>query len=256
MHSLKAIGATFRLQMVQSFSRPTFQFCVVIQPIGFALIFYMMYQYSGIPNFINHVVLGTGLCSLWSAVCFSSAGDIQREAYAGTLENLFSVPTSFYTIMIGKILANTVLGLLGMVLSSVTVGLLTGQMLVVENMGLFIGAFISMMLAFISVSLVISPVFTLSKRARVLMNCLEYPIYILCGFMVPVSTLPSGIGWIGYLIPTTWAIEVLRTSTTGMVDSKAVMMLFGLSSVYIIISLILFKRIDKLVRIHATLGVS
>ena len=260
MHSLKALVSTFKLHLSQSFSRPTFRFCILFQPLIFTFILYMMYKDSGHPHFVNYVIMGSGISSLWSSICFSSAGDIERERFMGTLEYLFCSPSSFIVIVLGKVLANTFLGLSGMVLSLVFAKVFFNQTLYVRHGFLFIGCFALTIFAFTCIALVIAPIFTLSKNARALMNCLEYPIFILCGFVFPISMLPSAVRPISYVLSPTWAVKLLRDSSLGISNFAAFYweagILMAICLVYILISHILFLRIDKLTRIKATLGVS
>lgn len=260
MRSIKVIGSTFRLHLTQSFSRATFRFCIIVQPLIYTFILYMMYKDSSQANYVNYVVLGSGLTSLWSSICFSSAGDIERERYAGTLEVLFCCPSRFTTIIIGKVLANTFLGLSGMMLSLIFTRVFFNGSLYIKNGWLFMVCFLLMIISFICIAMVISPIFTLSKNARALMNCLEYPVFILCGFVFPVSLLPNFIKPISYLLSPTWAIKLLRESSKGITNYslfyREIGILCLICCVYLIISKLLFIKIDKNTRINATLGVS
>ena len=73
------------LQCKQSFVRPMFRFCLLANPILNTVLLYEMYRGAGEENFFAYVALGAGLMAVWSAICFSSAGDINRERYSGTL---------------------------------------------------------------------------------------------------------------------------------------------------------------------------
>lgn len=220
----------------------------------------MMYKDSGYANYGNYVIFGSGLTSFWSSVCFSSAGDIERERYMGTLQSLFCGPSNFTTILMGKILANTLLGLCGMALSLLFIKVFFNGSLYIEHVGLFLVSFILMIFSFVSIALVISPIFTLSKNARALMNCMEYPIFILCGFVFPIDMLPSFVRPLSYILSPTWAIKILRESSLGInnfaVFYREMSILCFICIIYLLISKLLFFKIDKLTRINATLGVS
>lgn len=260
MHSLKVITATFRMHLSQSFSRATFRFCIIVQPLIYTFILYMMYKGSEHSNYVNYVILGSGLSSLWSSICFSSAGDIERERYMGTLENLFCCPSKFTTIVFGKVFANTFLGLSGMALSLLFTKVFFNKTLYIKHGFLFFICFLLMIFSFVCIALVISPIFTLSKNARALMNCLEYPIFILCGFIFPIDILPAFIRPISYILSPTWAIRILRESSLGIDNFntfyKEIFLLCLICFSYLLISKILFLKIDKLTRINASLGVS
>jgi ABC-2 type transport system permease protein len=90
------------------------------------------------------------------------------------------------------------------------------------------------------------------------MNCLEYPIFILCGFVFPIDILPSFIKLLSYALSPTWAVKILMESSLGINDFsmfyKKIFILLFISIVYFIISKILFSKIDRRTRIEATLG--
>ncbi len=260
MLELKVIYSTFKLHLSQSLSRATFRFCIIVQPLMYTFIFYMVYRESSYTNYINYVILGSGLTSLWSSICFSSAGDMERERYMGTLENLISSPSRFTNIVLGKVLANTTLGLSGIGLSLISTKIFFNSSLYVRHGFLFSISFILMIISFVCIALVIAPIFTLSKNARALMNCLEYPIFILCGFVFPIDILPTFIKPLSYILSPTWAIKILRESSSGISNFSIfyteILILSIICIIYIFISKLLFLKIDKLTRINATLGVS
>jgi ABC-2 type transport system permease protein len=256
---MKIIWGSCMIQMKQSFARATFKFCVLVQPIIYAVITFMMFKNSGIENFTSYVVLGTGIMSLWSSICFSSAGDIERERYMGTLEIVTSVPVQFKIIMLGKVLGNTILGLMSMVITFVFVSVVFGEVLIIANPMIFIVSLIISLLSFMAISMLLAPSFTLSRNSRALMNCLEYPIYILCGVLFPIEVLPMWIRPLSYMLSPTWAVKLLRDSSLGVQDFDKFFISLG---VLIVITIIysmaaskLFDRIDKETRIKATLEV-
>lgn len=260
MLSLRVLYSTFKLHLSQSLSRAMFRFTIFVGPIIYTFIYYMMYKDSGHSNYLNYVILGSGLSSIWSSICFSSAGDIERERFMGTLENLFCCPSSFTNIVLGKVLANTLLSLSGIVLSLLFTWIFFGATLYIKHGMLFAVAFLAMVFAFTCIALLIAPIFTLSKNARALMNCMEYPVFILCGFVFPIDLLPSFIRPLSYMLSPTWAVKLLRDSSFGISNLGAFYRELGIMLliciVYLIISKLLFIRIDKLTRINATLGVS
>ena len=71
--------STMLLQMKQSFVRPMFRFCLIVSPILQTILLYEMFRNTGQEDFASYVILGAGLMSLWACICFSSAGDIERE---------------------------------------------------------------------------------------------------------------------------------------------------------------------------------
>ena len=91
------------------------------------------------------------------------------------------------------------------------------------------------------------------------MNCIEIPLVLLCGFVYPVSVLPAPVRAVSYALSPTYAVELLRMSVWGADDitlyCRKMAVLFALTLLYAVFGGVLYKRIDKRVRIKASLEV-
>jgi ABC-2 type transport system permease protein len=92
------------------------------------------------------------------------------------------------------------------------------------------------------------------------MNCIEYPIFILCGILFPIEMLPKWTTPLSYILSPTWAARILRMSVEGIENTKLfyyyTCVLVGITIIYFILSYILYNIIDKRTRINGTLEVS
>lgn len=251
---------TMILQMKQSFARPMFRFCLIANPILNTILLYEMYRNSGTQNFLAYVVLGAGLMAVWSCICFSSAGDINRERFSGTLALIFAAPAGFPAIIFGKIIGNTILSLVSMGISLATAVVLYRVPLHLGSPLYFFIGLLAAILAFIVISSVIACLLTLSRKTTLYMNCIEIPLILLCGFVYPIEALPNWLHPVSYMLSPTWAVELLRMGVWGVEDPslfwKKLAVLLALSGVYAVASMALFRSIDKQVRIRASLEVS
>lgn len=252
--------STMLLQMKQSFARPMFRFCLIANPILNTILLYEMYRNSGEQNFLAYVVLGAGLMAVWGCICFSSAGDINRERFSGTLALIFAAPAGFPAIVFGKIIGNTILSLVSIGISLVTALVLYRVPLYLGSPMYFLIALLATILAFVVISSVIACLLTLSRKTTLYMNCIEIPIILLCGFVYPIDALPNWLHPVSYILSPSWAVELLRMSVWGVTDAsvfwKKLAILLALSGIYAVGSLALFRCIDKQVRIRASLEVS
>lgn len=256
---LRAVFSTLRLQMKFTFSRATFRFVVLVQPAVYATISYMMFRQSNAGSFMAYVALGTGLTTLWSTIVFSSAGDIERERYMGNLELLCIAPVPLRTTVYGKIIGNTLLGLLSMAYSFAFVRVVYGVPMVIPHPGRFAVALCLSVLCLVSLAAMMAGCFTLSRNSRGLMNALEFPVYLLSGIMFPIAVLPVWVHPISYALSMTWIVAGLRASL-GVAAlpvpfgwNMAVLALFA--AVQFVVAAWLFRRIDWRTRVNATLGV-
>lgn len=258
IHALKVISSSLNIHRKQSFARATFRFIVIFQPILYSFLLYMMFKNTQNPNMGEYIVISSGLMTLWSSIIFSSAGDIERERYMGTLEFIYASPTDFRIIFFGKVLGNLVFGVFSMFLSFICVFLL-GVKVQIAHPFEFVLTVVLSIASFAVISLLMGSLFTLSRNSRFLMNWMEYPIYILCGIVFPINVLPKAFQSISYLLSPTWAVDALRDSMIGIQDFTVfyehIGILLALTIFYFILAMVLFKKIDLMTRIKGTLGV-
>ena len=251
--------STMLLQMKQSFARPMFRFCLIANPILNTVFLYEMFRNSGQSNFVSYAVLGSGLMAIWSCICFSSAGDINRERYSGTLALIFAAPAGFPAIIMGKILGNTVLSLTSLLISMVAAVCFYGAPVQLESPGYFLVALLALVVSFVVISSVLAALLTLSRRTTLYMNCIEIPFILLCGFSFPVDVLPNWLHPVSRAMSPTWAVELLRMAINGVENShlfgRNLFILLALSAAYAVFSAWLYRRIDRHVRICASLEV-
>ena len=152
------------------------------------------------------------------------------------------------------------MSLLTMVISLITAEVLFRIPLHLASPLYFFIALFAAIIAFIVISSVIACILTLSRKTELYMNCIEIPIILLCGFVFPVSVLPYGVRIISYALSPTYAIELMRMAVWGVTDKtlfyEKLGVLMGLTAVYGVLSMILYRRIDRRVRIAATLEVA
>ncbi|WP_163193736.1 ABC transporter permease [Clostridium thermarum] len=259
IRELRAIIVTLKLQIKQSMIRPMYKYCIIIQPIMYSIITYMMFKKSGQDNYMAFVILGTGILSLWSSICFSSAGDIERERFMGTLPVIYCTTFDFKIIMLAKILGNTILGLVPFVISFAIVKIFFHGKVHIEDPLAFVIAMSITIISFVGIALILSGFFTLSRSSRVLMNCIEYPIFILCGILFPIDILPKWTIPISYVLSPTYAMKVLRMSVEGIKSIETFNSYLGVLIIltfgYFFLAYFLFNVVDRRIRINATLEV-
>lgn len=256
---IRALLQTIRVHMGLSMARPMFQFIIWISPLFLATIAIFVYSSASSEEIFHYVILGSGFMALWSSIVFSSASDVNRERFYGTLEIIFVSPVPFAVILIGKIIGNTFWGFLSMIISFVYLVVIFEVDIMIPNLFVFISAIFFVLLALNVFSFFLSLAFTLSRQAEALMNFIEYPIYLLCGFMFPVAILPIWVQPLSYAIPPTWAIELLRMVT--MEDTTLVLIrepLIGLvvtTLIYIGLGVFCYRAVEKKARVSGKLGV-
>jgi ABC-2 type transport system permease protein len=123
---------------------------------------------------------------------------------------------------------------------------------------LFFLSLLLTVLALISLGLVIAPLMSTNPGATVWANALEFPMYILGGFLFPVLLLPAWTTPLSYILAPFWAARALHATSSGGVPLSQVFVSWGLliafSVAYWFISAWLFRVLLRRAREEATLG--
>jgi len=244
---------TLREQLMDGF----IIFTVLLQPIIIALLGLWMLQDKGADAAV-FVVVGSGLTGLWSSLLFISGGSINRERWSGTLESLVAIPTPFEVVVFGKNLANVVQSLGSMVLGYFIAAYAFGYSLVIQQPFIFFVSVLLSVVAFISFGLIIAPIFVMNPGVRAWQNAMEFPVYVMCGFLFPVALLPGWTTPLSYLLPPYWAAVALHGTSTGGAPIEKTLFAWGMMILFSVIDLFIASRLFKVMlykaRVDATLG--
>lgn len=243
-----------RMQLKNSFSRDIFKFILFIHPIIHAFILYMIYKNSSEQSYLEYAFLGTGLLSFWSVILFSSASDIERERNEGTLSIIFISPTNFFLLIFSKLIGNIILGIIPIVISSGTLFLLRPIYFSI-NIFDFLLNFLLAILNLTLLSTIFSFSFAISKNTRLLMNNLEYPLYILSGLVFPIEVLPIFFQKIAKLLPLYWINKNFRNIINNSFEYKDLIILFLFLIIYIFIMKPLYLFFIKKIKIKGSIEV-
>lgn len=244
---------TIRQQLMDGF----IVFTVLFQPILIALLALWMLKDRG-AEAAMFVVVGSGLTGLWSSLLFISGNSINAERWSGTLESLVALPTPFEVIVFGKNLANVVQSLISMVLGYFVAVLLFGYSLDIQQPLWFVISLLLTVFGFVSFGLIIAPVFVMNPGVRAWQNAMEFPVYVLCGFLFPIALLPGWTSPVSYLLPPYWAARALHGTSTMATSFNEILFAWGMVVLFSVIDLVIASRLFKFMiykaRADATLG--
>lgn len=245
---------TFRQNATDAF----ILFGIVVQPLIIAVLALWMLRERG-GDYAIFVVVGSGMTGLWSTVLFVSGNGITRERWTGTLEMLVAAPTPMWLVVFGKSLSNVVQALLSMAMSYGVVSLMFGYPLSVAQPILFSVSLLFTILGFISFGLILSALFVISPEVQRWQNGLEFPVYMLSGFLFPIALLPGWATPFSYILSPYWAALALHGTSAGTADGPQLLQWWAMmalcSVVYIGAASFLFKRVLYKARVDATLGI-
>lgn len=253
---LRAAFASFVITLRMNAPDSFVLFTIVVQPLIIAVMAMWILVERGAANAL-YVVVGSGMTGLWSTLLFMGGNSINWERWTGTLELIVGQPTPVPVIVFGKNAAVVFQSLLSMVASYTVAAILFRQPLAVEQPIAFALSLILTMVAFVCFGLVIAPLFLLSPAVQHFQNAIEFPIYLLCGFLFPIALLPGWTTPFSYVLAPYWAARALHGASTGgaslgeLAVDWGMMLLLG--SLYLLVSGRLTERMLRKARAEATL---
>ena len=99
------------------------------------------------------------------------------------------------------------------------------------------------MLAFAGLGLLFAVSFVRFRAAWVLGNFFEYPVWLICGFLVPLSLLPAWVRPISWVLAPTWGMNAIRESALGGTPLPDLLLCLGLGAVYIGFAVLVTNRV-------------
>lgn len=259
MHNLRAtlrvVALSFEMTMRHNFADGFILFGIFVQPLLMALLAFWMLREQGNADVI-YIVVGSGMTGLWTAALFVGGTSLTSERWTGTLSSLVAVPASLQTIVLGKNLANVVQSLGAMVVSYLLASLVFGGLPQIARPGWFILALLLAVVAYVVSGLLLGAFFILNPEILRFQNGLEFPVYILAGFLFPAALLPGWTTPLSFLLAPYWAARALHGASSGApVPEIAFSMIeMGLVTIaYMLIARTLFVRVLYKARVEASL---
>ncbi len=134
---------------------------------------------------------------------------ISREKEQGTMDGLMVAPVSRYSIVAGKILAQTVRGVIqGFMILAISM-LLFGVR-VYGNIFLMILVMLLGVASFSGIGIIVTSMAAEQETAQMMMMLLQFPMMFLCGIVFPIEQLPNWLQAVGKLLPLYYAADALR----------------------------------------------
>jgi ABC-2 type transport system permease protein len=228
----------------------------VIWPRFFATTAFLVYRQADDPSVMVYAGLGSAVMGIWSVVATTASSLLQRERWLGTLELLVAAPTRFSLILVPITTAMASLGLYSLGSTLLWGWLLFGISVPVANPFLFILAIAVSIFSIALIGFLLSVAVVRYRTAWAMGNLLEYPGWLICGFLVPLTIFPQWVGWIAYALPPTWGMRAIRSSAAGGSPWREVLICLGLGLAYGAVGALLSETVLRSARRHATLSLT
>ncbi|HEX6470766.1 MAG TPA: ABC transporter permease [Streptosporangiaceae bacterium] len=228
----------------------------VLWPLFFATTAFLVYRITHRGPAIVYAGLGASIMGIWSAVATTAGGALQRERWLGTLELIVSAPTPIPLVLIPITMAMATIGLFSLGLTLLWGWLVFDIPFRVGQPVAFALALFAMVLAIAMFGFLMSVTIVRYRTAWALGNLFQYPGWLLCGFVVPLSVLPDWVRPICYALSPTWGMLAIRQAAAGdwpWIDGGVCL---GLTALCGVAATLLSERVLRSARRHASLSLT
>jgi ABC-2 type transport system permease protein len=239
----------------------------IIKPVSSAAILVVMYSIITNANFespmFTYIYLGNAFYIYVGAVMAGISWAVidDREHYK-TLKYIYVAPIHVPTYLFGRGVAKFLVGTIS-VFVTIVFGLLFLHLTIdfgAVNWPLFwVSLFIGVIMLAMMGLLLAGVSLMIAHHVWFLGEAVAGALYLFSGAIFPLEVLPPFLRWIGYLMPITYWLELLRRALVGSVaeafptfsnlsDQQLLGILIGLTIAFAIISIVTFRWCDHQAR--------
>jgi ABC-2 type transport system permease protein len=238
-------------------SRSPFDIWVVVaSPLIFATLAHFLFAGASHSTMLV-AALASGVMGVWSSATASGAGALQGQRRLGTLELLVAAPVPFWSILLPISVAIAGIGVYSIATGLVYVRLIFGVPIAIANWYAFCAALPLVIVAIGALGFVFTAAFVRFRSAFMIGNLFEWPVWLICGLLIPVSVLPGWLQPVSWFFAPTWGMAALRGATLGhghvWLDLAACA---GAACAYVVIGVLCLRYFLDAARAKATLALA
>jgi ABC-2 type transport system permease protein len=212
--ALRLLAMGWWLQMKMLMRSSFNSLLAVLYPLFFASVAFFMYR-AGSPDALFYASLGASVMGVWGAVSTAAGSAMQRERWQGTLELLVTSPARFPLVMLPVTIAMSTLGVYSMAATLIWGRVLFGIGVHIAHPVVFCAAIVVTVLSIGATGFLMAVSFVRYRTAWALGNLFEYPVWLICGFLVPLSLFPGWVRPVAWVLAPTWGMNAIRESALG-----------------------------------------
>jgi ABC-2 type transport system permease protein len=251
---LLGLGWLYHMKML---SRSSFDGLLgVVYPIFFATVAFFMFQAGHDAKPLLYASLGAAVMGIWSTTSTSAGNALARERWHGTLELLVAAPAHFALVILPVTIAMATIGIYSMAATLLWGRYVFGIELHLDDPLAFVVAVPATVVSIGALGFLFAVLFVRFRQAWALGNMFEYPVWLVCGFLVPLSLFPSWVRPISWALAPTWGIAAIREGALGGTPWDDVAMALLLGAAYTLLGVAVVERVLRAARAKATIALT
>lgn len=204
-----ALRAAFRLQLQIIRRIPDYLTHQVTSPL-LTMVFLLIIRQSGRDELVPFAVVGPVLIGLWATSLFIAGEVITGDRGSGVFEALVATPAPLPVLVLGRVAATTLLGLVTFAETWFVVVVILREPLALPHPWIFFGALAATAAAMAGHAVLMAATFVLGESSRPFQRALSWPFYLLGGVMVPIALLPTWVQPLSRGVFLSWSGGLLR----------------------------------------------
>jgi ABC-2 type transport system permease protein len=251
---LLAFGWLFQMKMLM---RSSFNSWLgVLYPLFFATVAFFMFRSGAGGHTLLYASLGAAVMGIWSNTATPAGAAMARERWTGTLELQVAAPVHFALVLLPLTVAMSTIGLYSMAATLLWGWLAFGIHLQITDPLAFVLAIPATIVSIGALGFAMAVLFVRFRQAWALGNMLEYPVWLVAGFLVPLTLFPHWVRWISWLLAPTWGINAIRGAAITGPSYGDIGMALGLGLAYVAVGVLLVHRALDAARNRGTLSLT
>lgn len=254
--NLRLVGVAWLLNVKQLMRSQFDGLLAIAWPLFFATIAFFMFEAGGDPDGLVYAAFGAAVMGIWTATSVAAGSALQRERWFGTLELLVAAPAHFSLILLPLAFATSAIGVYCLATTLLWGRFVFGIDLPFEQPFLLALAIPATVLSIGALGFLIAVSFARYRTAWALGSMTEYPIWLICGFLVPLTLLPEWVRPISWVLAPTWGMRAVRESATGGSPLPDIAMCLALGGTYVAIGVVITESVLRAARKTASLSLT
>jgi ABC-2 type transport system permease protein len=251
---LAAIGWWLQLKIR---SRSAFDLMLaVVYPLIFASAIFLLFRQTATGAGLIGVAVGASAIGVWSATTTTASDALQAERRQGTLELLVLAPRLFPLVILPITLSMTSTGLYSLVTTLLWGRIVFGIPIMFHDPVGFVCAVAAIVVAIGLIGFLQAVTMVRFRAAWAIGAALDMPVWLICGFLVPLSVLPAWVRPVAWILPPTWGVYALHAAAFGGSPWLDILICVAIASGYAVVGTMWSFRLLDAARAAATLALT
>ena len=192
---------------------------------------------AGTTDIAGFLFLGMLALTLASAGFWVVAFAVKRELDAGTLEPAWLTPTRRETFIIGQTISGLIMATVSTAIL-VVVGIVVFGASIAARIGIALPILALTAVGILGIGYLIGAIVLRMRDANFFTDAADFAFVALSGAAFPIVVLPEAVRWISYLLPTTYALDLVRVAALGtrpLLPAALEWLMLGITSVALLL---------------------